>query len=98
MIQARKGMDTNTLPTYDTAKSLLRPACSTGITSAEDKRSWWREWIPASRDLDGGNVLNKLWDSVLMRTYDGMSGSPPDSQCRMLARNARMHLDTEEIR
>ena len=43
-------------------------------------------------------MLDQLWDSVLLRTFDAMSGSQPDAQHRMLARDARMRLDTAEDR
>ncbi|KAF2725524.1 hypothetical protein K431DRAFT_200470, partial [Polychaeton citri CBS 116435] len=37
-------------------------------------------------------------DSVLLRTFDAKSGSQPDEHRRMLARDARMRLDTTELR
>ena len=99
MIGVHEDMDTNTLLTYHTAVSFLRPARPSIFTSAEEKRSWSRKWTPALRDVNGGSVLDRLWDSTLMRTYDAMSGSyPDDDDHRMLARDARMRLDEEETR
>ena len=59
---------------------------------------WSKTLIPALRALEPGTVLDQLWDSVLLRTFDAMSGSQPDAHYRMLARDARMHLDTAEDR
>lgn len=84
--------------TYETAAALLHPKETSTSTSAEEKRPWARRWAPALRQLLPGSVLDELWDCVLMRTYDGISGSLPDHNCRMLARDAEMRLDKEEKR
>ncbi len=92
-------MDPNTFLTYETAASLLRPKISLASISAEDERSWARQWTPALGHLVPGSVLDELWDCSLMRTYDAVSGSPPHHiDSRMLARNARMRLDEEDTR
>ena len=91
-------MDTTVLLTRFTAKSLLCSAQPGVFKTAEDDRIWSRTWIPALRTREPGSVLDQLWDSVLLRTFDAMSGSQPDAQHRMLTRDARMRLDTAEDR
>lgn len=91
-------MDTNTLLNYDTIVSLLQSAKPSVFKSAEDKRPWSRKWTPALRHLFPGSVLDELWDSPLLRTYDQMSGSQPDDVGRMLARDPRSPLDKDEVR
>ena len=91
-------MDT-TLLTYGTVRSLLYPKNQSSVISAEQKRPWSRTWTPALRNLCPNSVLEQLWDGLLMRTYDEISGSQPcPKSFRMLARASRMRLDEEEMR
>ena len=98
MTGLQEGTDTTVLLTRFTAKSLLCSARPNVFKTAEDDRMWSKTWIPALRAQEPGSVLDQLWDSVLLRTFDAMSGSQPDAQYRMLARDARMRLDTAEDR
>ncbi len=98
MTEAQEAIDTNISLTRSTAKSLLCSAQPSVFKTAEDDRTWSRAWIPALRALFPGSVLDQLWDSVLLRTSDARSGSQPNAQHRMLARAARMALDTEKAR
>lgn len=51
------------------------------------------------RHLVPGSVFDELWDCPHLRTYDVVSGSPPHRiDGRMLARNGKMRLDTENTR
>ena len=95
MTEAHEDADTTVLLTHDTAKSLLG---STLLFGAENERPWSKKWLTALRTRERGGVLDQLWDSVLLRTFDTVSGSQPDAQHRMLARAARMALDTEKAR
>lgn len=94
----RENMDTDTPITWDTAALLLKPATPSVFISAEEKRPWGRIWASALRHLFPGSVLDELWDSPLLRTYDQMSGSQPDDAGRMLARDPRCRLDRDEAR
>lgn len=82
------------LLTHDIVLSLLRPLQASVFTSAEEDRIWSRLWsISLRRNMRGG-VLDQLWDSCLMRTFDRYSGSLPDADNRrMLARAPRMPLN-----
>lgn len=99
MTESQEAVNTNISLTRHTAKSLL---CSAQLSvfenTAEDDRTWLRAWDPILRALVPGSVLDQLWDSVLLRTFDAMSGSQPDTQHRMLARAARMALHTAKAR
>lgn len=98
MTESQEATDTNISLTRHTAKSLLCSPQPSVFKTAEDDRTWSREWIPAFRQLLAGSVLDQLWDSVLLRTYDAMSGSQPGPQHRMFARAARMALHTAKVR
>ena len=43
-------------------------------------------------------MLDQMSDSVLLRAYDVFSGSNPNAQRVMLAREPRLRLDTVEAR
>ena len=98
MTEAHDGVDTTISLTYHAAKSLLRSVRPSVFITAEGNRPWSKKWILTFRALEPGSVLDQLWDSVLLRTFDAVSGSQPDAQHRMLARDARMRLDTLEVR
>ena len=99
MTESQEALDTNIALTQQTAKSLLCSAQPSFLeTTDEDDRMWSRIWIPALRVLVPGSVLDQLWDSVLLRTFDAKSGSQPNTQHRMLARAARMVLHTAKAR
>lgn len=91
-------MDNDTTLTRDIAICLLNVTQTSAFIPAEHKRSWSRKYVLGHRSRNPGSVLDELWDSLLTRTYDMASGSQPGSQRRMFARDARMRLDTEEIR
>ena len=95
MTEIHEDADITVLLTHDTAKSLLGNMLFFG---AENERLWSKKWVPALRSQERGGVLDQLWDSVLLRTFDAKSGSRPNAQHRMLARAPRMALDTEEAR
>lgn len=98
MAEEDEVVDPACLLDYDTAKSLLTRPGSVFIC-AEQERCWSRVWTsPHLRDLFPGSVLARLWDTVLFRTFDGDSGSQPNDQWRMLARDARGRLDTRDLR
>jgi hypothetical protein len=85
----RYTMHADTPLTRDTAIFRLQNADPSISSTAERKRSWSTSHIPASGNLDTGSFLGRLWDSILMRTYDNVSGSRPDGHYRVFARNAR---------
>ncbi|USW56730.1 hypothetical protein Slin15195_G100490 [Septoria linicola] len=82
----------------DLARDLLRPQNNSMTICADDERMWSRRWAPELRHLFPGSVFDDLWDSVLMRCYGHFSGSRPDDERRMLARDPRMRLDSKDIR
>ena len=96
MAESCEVADTTTPLPHSIAKSLLRPWHLSVFDVADNKYMWSRRWTSACRTQWSGSVLDRLWDSLLLRTYDILSGSQPDGQHRMLARDAKMRLDSNE--
>ncbi len=89
---------------YNTARALLQNAHFNPFESEDSRRCWSRR-APVGADyrlikshIDPNSVYALVWDKALLRVWDGMSGSQPKQDRRMVASATRQRLDTRDAR